>query len=246
MILTLYNAKGGVAKTTNTIHIGASLAKMGKSVLLVDLDPQCDTTKGCGVHEPTYTVKNLLDGTGQVKLLKRSDHFTILAGDPELSASSYKSNHLQKCLTDWKSHFDYIIIDCPPTPLNKDEITLPELALMACDYFIIPLFASPYAVINSTKVLSKVVEIIKPKNDKLNFAGFLFSNILVTATVRNKRHIDNITSKAPGSVFKHWIRTDAEIDYAIEEGLTIFQHKPNCRAAQDFIEVTKELLERTA
>lgn len=246
MILTLYNEKGGVGKTTNTIHIGAALATMNKTVLLVDLDTQCDLTTGCGITNPTYTVKNLLDGTGTVKLRSRSDNFTILAGDPEVIGNDYKSDALRNSLEAWKAHFDYILIDCPPQTLNTQIVTLPELALTACDSFIIPLEAAAYAVTNSEKVLRKVVDIIKPKNPNLKFSGFVFGKILSTATNRNGIYMDMMSEKAPGSIFKTYIRTDTEVENAIMEGKTIFQHRPNCRAAMDFISLTNEIIEKTS
>ncbi len=244
MILIIYNEKGGVGKTTNSIHIGASIAALGRSVLLVDFDPQCDLTKGSGISAPKYTVKNLLDGTGKPSYRTRSENFTVLAGDPLLDASSYSKFSLRNALAPLQSHFQYIIIDCPPQTLNSHHLTLPELALNAGDQFIIPLEAGSYAVANSDKVLAKVVSIIKPNNPKLQFTGFVFGKINSAATKRNRIYMTRMEEKSADYVFSQSIRFDSEIEYAIENGMTIFQHEPNCRAANDYMTFSKSLLEK--
>ena len=244
MVIAFYNSKGGVGKSTNTVHIGASLAKLKMNVLLIDFDPQMDLTTACGIENPSYTIKNLLEGTGEIKLRTRSDNFTILSGDADLHAQSLQADSLKNVLSAWRDYYDYILIDCPPTPMLEHAVTLPEVALNACDYFVIPITPNHFPVNNSVKVLNKVVEIVKPNNDNIRFAGFFFGMVLTTATRKNAMFFDKMNEQAPGYVFKQFIRRDVQIEYAAGEGKTIFQYRPNCNAGGDFLKVTKELIKR--
>ena len=99
------NHKGGVGKTTNTIHIGAELHNRGYKVLLIDADNQCDLTGGVGIKNSTYTIKDFLDNKGKnVRLSSIAKDFHLLAGSPELYADKYHRQELQKALEN--SHFD--------------------------------------------------------------------------------------------------------------------------------------------
>ena len=244
MVIAFYNSKGGVGKSTNTVHIGASLAKLKKKVLLIDFDPQMDLTTACGIENPTYTVKNLLEGSGEIKLRTRSDNFTILSGDSDLHAHSLEYDSLKKVLVAWREYYDYILIDCPPAPMLEHALTLPEVALNACDHFVIPITPNHFPVNNSVKVLNKVVDIVKPKNPDIKFTGFFFGLVLTTATRKNAIFFDKMNNQAPGFVFKSFIRRDVQIEYAAGEGKTIFQYRPNCHAGEDFLKLTKELIKR--
>lgn len=244
MILTMYNGKGGVGKTTNTMHVGAALAKLGHSVLLIDFDPQISLTECCGIEDSTYTIKNLLDGTGTPLLRKRSENYTVLAGSIDLHASDYKADSLKKIIKNWNSSYEYIIIDCPPTHLNEKELTLPEIALNACSQFIIPLTPSFTPVKNAFKVLDSILAIVKPNNQNIKFFGFFFCLVQSAATKKNGIFFDKIKSKAPDFLFESTIRQDVEIEYASWEGKTIFQHKPNSNSGNDFIELSKEIIKR--
>lgn len=244
MILSLINQKGGVAKTTNTIHLGACLAQFGYRVLLIDFDSQMDLTHGCGIREPSYSIMDFLEGDKKFKIRQRAETLWILAGDLNLAASRIGRFKLRDALEPLKDHFDYILIDCPPHGINKHELSLPEIALCACDAFMIPLAAAEYPVKNANTFLGQVMDVVMPHNKSLKFLGFFFGKILVTG--KNHRIYTEIMGKnAPGLLFDSFIRQDSMVDHAISSGLTIFQFDPNCRAADDYTALTNEFLKRT-
>lgn len=245
MILSLINQKGGVGKTTNTIHLGACLAQMGKSVLLVDFDSQMDLTHGCGIQDPQYTIIDLLtDSKKKLRLRQRAENLSILAGSSDLTAARFKRNSLKKALAPLNEHFDYILLDCPPEGINTYALSLPEIALNACDNFLIPLFPNEYAVKNCNTFLGRVMEVVHPENPDLIFSGFFFGKVLVTSS-KHKKYSQMMEKVAADLMFKNFVRQDSQVDHAVSEGMTIFQYRPNCRAADDYRKLTKEFLKRT-
>ena len=245
MILSLINQKGGVGKTTNTIHLGAGLAQMGKSVLLVDFDSQMDLTHGSGIREPKYDIIDLLTGADKKLVLRqRSNNLSILAGSADLTAGRFERDSLKVALAPLKDHFDYILVDCPPEGINSFTLSLPEIALNACDNFLIPLFPNEYAVKNSNSFLGRVMKIVQPNNSELTFSGFFFGMVLVTSS-KHKKYSQLMGEVAPELMFKTFIRQDSQVEHAVGEGMTIFQFRPNCRAANDYKALTKEFIKRT-
>lgn len=241
MVLAVVNRKGGVGKTTNTIHIGAGLAAQGKKVLMIDMDPQCDLTFGTGIREPTYNVEDFLEQKGNLKLRQKAMGFYVLSGSPNFIASRYDRNVLKEAIEPMKEHFDYIMIDTPPATINEMELTPAEIALVACDYFLIPIEAKAYPVKNANSFLGSVFDHVELHNPNLKFLGFFFTNVLVTRKGINK-YREMLTKGASDLLFKSFIRADVQIENAVEKGLTIFQHKPHSRAGQDYTRLIEELL----
>ncbi|MDE3744024.1 ParA family protein [Maribacter polysaccharolyticus] len=243
MVLAVVNRKGGVGKTTNTIHIGAGLAQSGKKVLMIDLDPQCDLTFGTGIREYSYNVEDFLKGTGNLKLRQKAMGFHVLPGSSDFIASRYDRAILKEAIEPLKEHFDYIMIDTPPATINSMELTPAEIALLACDYFLIPIEAKAYPVKNANSFLGSVFDHIEKHNPELKFLGFFFTNVLVTRKGITK-YREMLDKGAGDLLFKNFIRTDVEIEKAVEKGLTIFQHRPHSRAGQDYNRLITELLEK--
>jgi chromosome partitioning protein len=244
MIVSLINQKGGVGKTTNTIHLGAYLAKLGHKVLLIDLDPQCDLSHGTGVRSYTYDIVSFLTEAPDFRLKQKADNFFILPGNPDFIAAKFKRNDLKNHLQPLVQHFDFIILDSPPANINPVEVTAAELALVACDAFIIPLEAKEYPIKNANAFLKKTFEVKEHYNPGLSFLGFFFSNVLVTRK-NIKEYTDLLKEHAKDLLFDTFIRTDSKVEMAIKDGKTIFQYDPSCRASLDYINFTHEFLNRS-
>lgn len=244
MIISFYNSKGGVGKTTSSLHIGASLAELGYKVLLLDFDPQLSLTDVIGLKNNKYTVLNLLNGTGHIEIRRRSDNFDVLAGDRLLHPKGLKRDSLKKALKGWKEHYDFILIDCRPVPIIPNEITLPEIALHASDYFVIPVTPNSDTVRRSLAVIDQIFESVISKHPSLNFIGFYFNIVETKRTNINKMYFEEIKAAAPKSLLESFIRKDVNVEYAAKYNKTIFQHTPNSNAARDFLSVSKEILKR--
>lgn len=255
MIGILANQKGGVAKTINTVHIGSALASKGYKTLLIDLDPQCDLSHSVGIKSNDYfNVVDFIENEPDLNFREKAENFYILPGSDDFISNKYKRTALKDALYKKYSngqsindHFDFIFIDCPPSKINiensnkKFEFSEIELALSTSDFFLIPLMADDFSVKNADKFLGKVSNFIQIHNLNINFLGFFFGRILNTE--KSKDYYTKIFNNST-LLFDNYIRQDAEVKKAVQEGLTIFQHNPNCRSANDYIKLTEEFLTR--
>lgn len=131
MIGILANQKGGVAKTTNTVHLGASLASKGYKVLLIDFDPQCDLSHNLGIITGGfhYTVIDLMENKGSFEPEIRAPNLNVVGGSIDFVSNDYKIDTLKKVLEiqrgsfTIKDYFDFILIDCPPS-----KIVIPKVS----------------------------------------------------------------------------------------------------------------------
>lgn len=255
MILTNLNQKGGVGKTTNTIHIGASLAMKGHKVLLIDADPQSDLSKGTGVDmgNITYTVLDLLNGSYTEKhsnfsIVQTAGNFNILPGHGDFDANLFKRYDLKKALSNPKqnlnAYYDFIFIDVPPNGIAKSHVVPAELALCASDVFITTIRPDRYSVENLNTFLGKVFSLKANYNHELKYGGIYFSDVLVTKSIW-KKYYQDVKETAADMLFKTFIRQDAQVEKCADQGETIFQFQPNCRAAWDYKKLSEELLEKT-
>lgn len=246
VIISIITQKGGVGKTTTTIHVGAALAqKKGTNVLLIDFDSQKNLSLGYGIEdEYPYTVKNFLDNTGSFRLKHQgSTNLFIMAGDQLLEEDeSYDRFILKRNLENLLQQmpFDYVLIDCPPRPLIN-RLTLGEIALCASNYVISPIEAEQYSFAGIDNMIPAILNIKEKYNNSLNFLGFFFNKVL-TNTVNFRKYSNMIKEEEAGDYFfKTFIRQDMVVEKAKQEGKNVFQINPESRAGSDYKNLVKEL-----
>jgi len=254
MIGILTNQKGGVAKTTNTIHIASALAQKNHKVLIIDMDPQCDLTHGVAAGSKSYDIIDFLENKPNFSVEEKAPNFYILQGNEDFISNKYNINVLEKALNKKQksgisvnTYFDFIFIDAPPSKiipnslLKNHQYSEVEIALYASDFFLIPLEAKEYVIKNADKFLGRIFTFMTDYNRKIAFLGFFFGVILETSN--SKKYYEKIFKKhSTNFLFDNYIRQDIEVEKAVRYGKTIFQHKPNSRAAKDYIELTNEFL----
>ncbi|AVM51536.1 ParA family protein [Capnocytophaga sp. oral taxon 878] len=243
-VLVNLNHKGGVGKTTNTIHIGAELMNRGYKVLLIDADNQCDLTVGIGVKESRYTIQNFLNCEQGYRVATVSENFHVLAGHPNFHANRYNRLALGKAINHYNlaGFYDFILVDVPPTGINPEATSPAELALCACNYFFVPLQADMFSIKNINAFLGRVLEMRK-YNPNMKFLGMYFSNVLTTTSVF-KEYYQMLQEQAPDNLFTTYIRRDTEVVKAAILGQTIFEYNEKCRASDDFKSLVSEILSR--
>lgn len=245
-VISIITQKGGVGKTTTSIHVGAALAqKKGTNVLLIDFDSQKNLSLGYGITDKfPYTIKNFLDNTGEFRLKHQgSTNLFIMAGDELLEEEETYDRFILKRNLDnllEQMPFDYVLIDCPPRPLMK-RITLGEIALCASDYVMSPIEAEQYSFAGIDNMIPAILNIKENYNPKLQFLGFFFNKVL-TNTINFRKYSNMIKEEdAAEYFFKTYIRQDMVVEKAKQEGKNVFQLNPDSRAGFDYKNLVKEI-----
>ena len=248
-VISFVNQKGGVAKTTSCVNIGASLADQGKNVLLVDLDAQGSLTTSTGLREigadelTTYEVLKGADIKEATRTL--SNGLSVLPTDIRLSGAEIELSSvpgreflLREALSELESVFDYVLIDCPP---SLGVLTL--IALTASDGVIVPVKAD-YLALKGMSQLVDVINVVKRRmNPGLEIVG-------VIATFFNSRRnldqqiVDQIETFFPGKLFETKISQNTALAEAPSQGKNIFEYDSRSKGAQQYKTLAEELIER--
>ena len=255
-IISLVNQKGGVGKTTTSINLSASLALLGKKILLVDLDPQGNTTTGVGINKGDIT-KSIYDvlidqatiNEVIVKTKFKNLHVvpaTInLAGvDIELLGKSKaepgftKGGQLKKYLDQIKEYYDFIIIDCPP---SLGIIT--TNALTASDSVIIPVQCEFFALEGIMQLLNTIMLAQKNLNPNLDIEGVLLT-MLDSRTNLGLEVVEDIRSYFKERVYNTIIPRLIRLSEAPSHGKPIIAYDPTSRGSEAYINLAKEVIER--
>lgn len=248
-VISFVNQKGGVAKTTSCVNIGASLADQGKTVLLIDLDAQGSLSTSTGLREigadelTTYEVLKGADIKEATRTL--SEGLSVLPTDIRLSGAEIELSSvpgreflLREALSEFESVFDYVLIDCPP---SLGVLTL--IALAASDGVIVPVKAD-YLALKGMSQLVDVINVVKRRmNPGLEIVG-------VIATFFNSRRnldqqiVDQIETFFPGKLFETKISQNTALAEAPSQGKNIFEYDSRSKGAQQYRTLAEELIER--
>ncbi|MES0340325.1 MAG: ParA family protein [Anaerolineales bacterium] len=243
-IIAIANAKGGVAKTTTTLSLGASLAEMGRKVLLIDLDPHANLTLSLGFKPASFerTVAGLLLGNDDLNgaviptnfrdlELVPSNHELNLA-EPHLLVRADYMMLLDATLKESQS-YDTIIIDCPPT-----TGTLTKNALSAADLLIIPTQPEYFSAHALRDMLNLILAIRQENNPKLRY------RILLTMVDKRNRIHRSLAEQIRTAFNEAIYDIEIEIDTRLREsailGQPINQYSPESRAAIQYRALAEE------
>ena len=255
-VISLVNQKGGVGKTTTSINLAASLGKSGKKTLLVDLDPQGNATTGLGINKGdiAYSIYDILNGSVESKKGIIKTKFTNLsiipatinlAGlDIELVEKGYhnaafkKNEQLRTALEKIKDNYEYVIIDCPP---SLGLIT--TNALVASDSVIIPVQCEFFALEGITQLLNTVIMTQTRLNPNLKIEGVLLT-LLDSRTNLGLEVVEEVRRFFKDKVFNTIIPRLIRLVEAPSHGEPINEYDPTSRAAEAYLNLAKEVIER--
>jgi chromosome partitioning protein len=248
-IIAITNQKGGVGKTTTSINLGASLAANDLRVLLVDFDPQGNSTSGLGIEKnsETLTVYNaLLGGMPIEKTIVRTEceGLDIVPADKNLVAANLelvdipdREHRLKELLSDVKSRYDYILVDCPPA---LDLLTLN--ALVAAESVLIPIQCEFFALEGISQLMDTVDKIRDAFAHPLQIEGILLT-MYDERTNLTRQVADDLRDFCHDEVLNTVIPRSIRLAEAPSYGKPILMYDPRSRGAESYIKLAKEILE---
>lgn len=247
-IITIFNQKGGVGKTTTSCSLGSYLAAMGKYVLLVDLDPQANATTGLGLHlagDHLNLYHLLINGDEPEAIIRKSSLFGFdvlpsaenLAGATvELVDMEEREFKLKKALNKIRTNYDYILIDSPPS-LGLLTVN----GLVAAEQVLIPVQCEYYAL----EGLSQLVKTIDLVRNSLNPQLKILGVLLTMYDKRNKlanQIVMEVKKNFPGHVFDTIIPRAVSLAEAPSFGKTILQFDESSKAAEAYEQLAEEVI----
>lgn len=244
VVISVANHKGGVGKTTTTVNLGAALARLGMKVLLLDLDPQANATTALGLKKPEKSLYQVLMFNDDIRtVIHEGEDFDLIPSSVhvagfEKNTEVGKEFILQEAFEPIRSHYDFILIDCPP---SLGALTISGLT--ASDYAVIPLQSEFLALQGMTEFI-KILRTVKTRmNQNLDLLG-----IVVTQFDHRKvlhRDIYEHALQAYGdAMFETMIRGNVALAESQSLGQHIFEYDDACNGATDYLELAAEILKR--
>ena len=247
-VYVFVNQKGGVGKTTSAINLGAYLAEAGKSVLLVDFDPQANLSSGIGVNPKTAKpgVYELISGLATLDNVIRSTilpNLQIIPSSPDLSGAAVelieqkkRDFFLKTALEPVREQYDYILIDCPPSlgVLTTNGMT-------AADAVLIPLQCEYFAMEGLSHLLTIVRRMKNGTNPELEIGGIFFT-MYDPRTRLAQQVVKDISGYFRDKVFKTIIPRNVRLSEAPSHGMPIIKYDPQSSGAKAYKSLAAEVI----
>ncbi|MER1958645.1 MAG: AAA family ATPase [Solibacillus sp.] len=247
-IIAIANQKGGVGKTTTSVNLSACLAYLGKKVLLIDIDPQGNTSSGLGVKKGELEsciydvlindedIKEVIQKTEVENLYIVPATISLAGAEIELVSTVSREARLKKSVQEIKNNFDFIIIDCPPS-LGLLTIN----ALTAADALIIPVQCEYYALEGLSQLLSTVRLVQKHLNKSLVIDGVLLT-MLDARTNLGLQVIDEVKRYFQDRVYHSVIPRNVRLSEAPSHGKPVLLYDAKSRGSETYLEFAREVI----
>lgn len=250
-IMAIANQKGGVGKTTTTINLSAALAEKGKRVLVIDMDPQGNTSSGFGIDkdELETTVYQLMIGDNTFDECVQKDVFEnldVLAANVNLAGIEIETMDMEdrnyilsNIISEVENRYDFILIDCPPS-LN----TLTINSMTTADSVLVPIQCEYYALEGLSQLIYTINLVKERLNQKLCINGVVFT-MYDGRTNLSMQVIENVRNNLNQTIYDTIIPRGVRLAEAPSHGLPITQYDSRSTGAKAYMALADEVIERS-
>jgi chromosome partitioning protein len=249
-VIAIANQKGGVGKTTTTINLAACLAETNKKVLVIDLDPQGNTTSGLGLdkEEIEETVYELILGDAAIReCMHKTDieNLYILPSNVNLAGAEIElldvknKEYILKNEIDYiEGNFDYILIDCPPS-LNMLTVN----AMTTAQSVLVPIQCEYYALEGLSQLMHTIRLVQERLNPELSIEGIVFT-MYDGRTNLSSQVVDNVKANVDVRVYNTMIPRNIRLAEAPSHGLPITVYEPKSAGAESYRQLAQEMMNK--
>ena len=249
-VIAIANQKGGVGKTTTTVNLGASLAFVGKKILLVDSDAQGNATSGMGIRKPDVThdiydvlvnevpIQDAIYPTSRENLDIVPATLQLAGAEIELTSMMARESRLKMALNEVKDQYDFILIDCPP---SLGHLTIN--AFTASDSILIPVQCEYYALEGLSQLLNTVRLVQKHFNPELEIEGVLLT-MYDARTNLGAEVVEEVRRYFQEKVYDTIIPRNIRLSEAPSHGMAIIDYDIRSKGAEVYQALAKEVLTR--
>ena len=247
-VITIFNQKGGVGKTTTVVNLAAALGKLDKKILIVDVDPQGNATSGVGIDKTSLKLSvydGFIDGVSFKEIVKESSaknvdiipsNVSLAGAEIELIEMDNRESMWKRAIEDIKEDYDFIFIDCPPS-LGLLSIN----GLSASHSVFIPIQCEYYALEGVSQLMDTIMLVKKGLNPDLEVEGVVLS-MFDGRTNLSIQVVDEVKKYFKGKVYTSIIPRNVRLAEAPSYGLSAIDYDPKSRGAEAYLDLAEEFL----